>query len=194
MGEAPSRLIRISTIDGSYTDLGSLGLPMTAVAGVIDENSQYWLIDAANIYYSVVNLVPGAHFGAVVHQSPTGSTLDTIEDWAFVPGSIGGNKLYGLASSEIDSGIFATILIGFDRQTLAWTRIQIFPQLGPAVAKYQAVFAGVDSVFAVDSITGNVYSFTLPHSGNPAVAVRIVGINSGPTSGLADGARCLIAV
>lgn len=189
MGAAPSRLIRISTQDGSYTDLGSLGLTSTAVAGVVDENSQYWLLNAANTAWTQVNLVPGsATFGTVVASGTTTAPAQRISDWAWVPGTAGGNNLYGISSQSGLLGVVTTNLVAFNRATHTFTTPAQY--LGIGVGNYQSVFAGINSVIAADSNTGTVYNFALPNTGLSLTAVPLVTLAGGPTTGLADGARC----
>ncbi|KAI1857364.1 uncharacterized protein JN550_013244 [Neoarthrinium moseri] len=189
MGSAPSSLIRISTNDGSYTNLGSLGLTATAVAGVVDENAQYWLTDATNTRWTQVDLLPGsATFGQVVASGTTTAPSAVVKDWAYVVGTVGGNNLYGISTSSNLFGIVTTTLQRFNRATHTWTAAQTYVGLG--LLNYQSVFAGVNSVYAADSISGTVYNFALPGSGLSLVGIPIVTLAGGPTLGLADGARC----
>lgn len=194
MGTAPSRLIRISTTDGSYTNLGSLGLSATAVAGVIDENSQYWLIDATNTRWTQVNLTPGAAtFGQVVASGTTTVPTSVVRDWAYVPGAAGGSNLFGVSTTTNLLGVVTTTLQAFNRVSHTWIAVQTSVGLG--IGNYQSVFAGVDSVYAADSNTGTVFQFALAGTGIGLSIVSLpqVALAGGPTTGLADAARCVRA-
>ncbi|KAK6070083.1 hypothetical protein SCUP234_10326 [Seiridium cupressi] len=192
-GAAPSTLVQISTADGSSASLGSLGLSFTPVAGVVDENSQYWVTNAANTAWAQVNLVPGsATFGAVVASGTSAAPGHTVADWAWVPGTNGGNNLYGFGRSAPSSITTGTYLMRWNRSTHVWSVAASYLNV-LLPANYQSVFAGQNQVFAADSLTGTVYSYSLPGNGITAVALPVVTLAGGPTTGLADGARCVMA-
>ncbi|KAK9414913.1 hypothetical protein SUNI508_10856 [Seiridium unicorne] len=192
-GAAPSTLVQISTADGSSASLGSLGLSFTPVAGVVDENSQYWLTNAANTAWAQVNLVPGsATFGAVVASGTSAAPAHTVADWAWVPGTNGGNNLYGVGRSTLLGVTTGTYLMQWNRSTHVWSVAASYLNV-LLPANYQSVFAGQNQVFAADSLTGTVYSYSLPGNGITAVALPVVTLAGGPTTGLADGARCVMA-
>ncbi|KAK6083336.1 proline rich protein [Seiridium cupressi] len=141
-GAAPSTLVQISTADGSSASLGSLGLSFTPVAGVVDENSQYWLTNAANTAWAQVNLVPGfATFGAVVASGTSAAPGHTVADWAWVPGTNGGNNLYGVGRSAPSSITTGTYLMRWNRSTHVWSVAASYLNV-LLPANYQSVFAG----------------------------------------------------
>ncbi|KAH6655797.1 hypothetical protein BKA67DRAFT_534706 [Truncatella angustata] len=195
MGAAPSRLIRISTTTGAYTDLRSLNLTSTPVAGVVDENSQYWLTNAANTAWTQVDLLPGsATFGRIVASGTSPAPAYTVSDWAWIPGTAGGNYLWGVSYEAGLLGLTGTSrLMAWNRSTKIWTTsTAITGVLSGSLINYQSVFAGgTDTLYAADSSTGQLYTFPLPGSGLATAQVALG--NSFGLATIADGARCAAA-
>jgi hypothetical protein len=200
MGAAPSRLIRISTVDGSYTDLGSLNLNSTAVAGVVDEAGQYWLTNAANTAWTQVNLVPGAStfapstYGKVVASGTSVGPAYPVSDWAYVP-VYGGNALWGLGYNAGLLGTATTYLMQWSRATKVWSTSSLFlnvvPLLTGNTANWQSVFADQSGLlYGTDSATGQLFSFAMPGDGLGLLA-SYIATDAG--AAVADAARCVTA-
>lgn len=187
LGSSPTDLIKISTADGSYTTVLTVTINANYIAGVIDENSQYWLIDDTNSHWAQVDVLPGSvYYGQLMGSGPTTPAFsDVVNDWAYVPGNLGGNQLYGIASG-VASGINANLLVAFDRTAHTWEFVS--QTVATVIPKFQSVISGVDSVLAVDSLTGKMYYFPLP--GNSKLGREVTELSGLQATGLADGARC----
>ncbi|ETS76289.1 hypothetical protein PFICI_11676 [Pestalotiopsis fici W106-1] len=212
MGAAPSRLIRISPSNGSYTDLGSLNLTANAVAGVIDENAQYWLLDATNTRWTQVNLFPGTTtVNRIVGSGVTPNTpAHTVGDWTYVPGT-GNNALYGVGWSTTGGllPVRTNYLERFDRSTKVWSEPALFPDitpllLGATTRNWQSVYStdnglvgqvGVTgTLFATDSVSGSTFYFTVLPDG---ITGSLIGTDLGIATiaqniVTADAARCAV--
>ncbi|ETS83601.1 hypothetical protein PFICI_05477 [Pestalotiopsis fici W106-1] len=194
-GSAPSRLLRISTADGSTQDMGSLNLTTTYNTGVVDESSQYWIINTAGTSWVQIDLRPGlSTFGRTVASGTSATPAYAVQDWAWVPGANGGNYLYGLGST---TGLLGgTYLMQWNRATKTWantyTYLNILGLLEGSTANWASVWAGQDgTLFGYDNGSGQVYNFVLPTSGALNLNLLAAQVATGSKASLSDGARCV---
>jgi hypothetical protein len=195
-GPAPSRLLRISTADGSTQDMGSLNLTTTYNTGVVDESSQYWIINTAGTSWAQVDLRPGSStFGRTVATGTSPTPSYTVQDWAWVPGANGGNYLYGLGST---SGLLGggTYLMQWSRATKTWANtyayLNLLGSLAGSTANWASVWAGQDgTLFGYDNGSGQVYNFVLPTAGALNLNLLAAQVGAGSKASLSDGARCV---
>lgn len=209
-GAAPSRLIRISPTTGAYADLGSLNLTATAIAGVIDENAQFWLLDATNTRWTQVNLFPGTTtVYKTVASGVTSPPANLVQDWAYVPGT-GNNALYGVGFATTGGllPVRTDFLERFDRSTHIWSQPAQFPDvaslIGASTRNFQSVYSTdngligavglTGTLYATDSISGDTFTFTVLPDG---ITGSLIGTNLGiPAIGTnivtADAARCAV--
>lgn len=197
-GAAPSRLLRISTADGSTQDLGSLNLTSTYNAGVVDEASQYWLANTTGTGWAQIDLRPGsATYGRTVATGTSPAPTYPVQDWAWVPGANGGDALYGLGSQPTILG-GSTYLMRWSRSaktwTLVYTYLNLLGTLAGSTANWASVWAGQDgTLFGYDNGSGLVYNFVLPTAGALNLNLLAANVGAGPKAALSDGARCVRA-
>lgn len=195
-GAAPSRLLRISTVDGSTLDLGSLNLTSTFNTGVVDESSQFWIMNTAGTSWVQINLTPGAaNFGKTVASGTSAAPSLPVLDWAWVPGTDGDNSLWGLGYNLVG---LATNLMKWNRATKTWSTstlyLNVLPVLVGNTATWASVFASQDGfLYGVDSASGQVFKFTLPSVSGLSLNLLATYVGTTNTGTVLDGARCVKA-
>ena len=120
-----------------------------------------------------------------------------IFDWAYVPvnphNTPTGRYLYALGHTPIGitQPLGGTALLRFNRDTGVWTTVKQYGAvgvLGITAHTWGAVFASSSgSLYATDSITGQMWKFPLATLGNPTL------ITAYPPQAIIDGARCFNA-
>lgn len=195
-GAFPSRLLQISTATGASTDLGSLNLTQTFNTGVVDENSQFWILSSTSTAWAQIDLRLGSStFGKTVATGTSTAPVRVVLDWAWVPGTNGDNSLWGLG---YDATSLITYLLKWNRSTKVWTTaysyLNVRGALAGSTAVWASVFASQDGyLFGVDNGSGDVYRFSLPNV--TGISLNLFGtyITTTAPATVADGARCVTA-
>lgn len=179
-------------------------------AGDVDEAGTYWAVTTgvtgglgSNVqsYFSVNVDSTSAGYKTIGAQGTT-TIPNPIYDWAYVPlnppNTPAGSYLYALGHTPIvaptvfppslGQPLGGTALLRFNRVTGAWTTVKQYGAvgiLGTTAQTWGAVFASSSgSLYAIDSITGQMWKFPLTTLADPTL------VTAYPPQGIIDGARC----
>jgi hypothetical protein len=177
-------LLRISANGDS-----SIVLPLSITgggipsAGDVDENGQYWATVGGKFWIQV-DLRPGSPTYGTTRASGLASLLNTVPDWAYVPG--GGDALYGFAYTLLG---LSTTLVRFDRTLKLWTIVKDFGNIAGSNT-WGAVYTGADGyLYGSENTSGQIWRFPVPGTVNANTSP--LKIANGPAYSSNDGARCI---
>ncbi|KAF9769226.1 hypothetical protein IL306_013387, partial [Fusarium sp. DS 682] len=187
LGCKRSGLIRIAK-DGRWEVL-NLVIGTNAISmGDVDDQGLFWVSEGGGKWWCV-DLRPGSSTFGKLLNSGTSNTdlLSGVGDWAYVPG--GGNYLYALQASVIESGLLRTNIVRWSTTTQKWERYQTYPGLVLTALNlvWGAVMAAPDNtLFAQETVLGQTWKFSLSTTANPTpipggAILNLLG---------SDGARC----
>lgn len=187
LGCKRSGLIRIAK-DGRWEVL-DLVIGTNAISmGDVDDQGRFWVSEGGGKWWCI-DLRPTSNTFGQLLSSGTSATnlLSGVGDWAYVPG--GGNYLYALQASVIESGLLRTNIVRWSLTTQKWERFQSYPNLILTTLNlvWGAVMAAPDgTLFAQETVLGQTWKFTLGSTANPTA------IPGGAILNLlgSDGARC----
>jgi len=181
--EFTASIVKVGS-NGASTSLGlPAGIPSTATirTGDFDLAGHYWGLDVVNGNWYEVDYAPGsATYGQVLASGtlsvPTGASEIPL-DWSFING-----KLYAVVSSTTGPG---TQLLVFDPATGTMSIAGALPNV-PA-GRYGAAYTDLaGDLFVSNNDTGEIYRINISN-------FTSIDVNTGPVSGLNDGARCALA-
>ncbi|KAF5000440.1 hypothetical protein FGRMN_1771 [Fusarium graminum] len=185
LGCPQSQLIRIAK-DGQYEMLPLILTTNTISMGDVDSQGILWVSESGNKWWSV-DLRRGANFGKLINSGTSDiGLLNGVGDWAYVPG--GGNYLYSVQASVIESGLLRTNIVRWPLATQKWERYQSYPNLLLTALNliWGAVVAAPGGVlFAQENLLGQTWRFTLGSTESPTALQGGAILN---LSG--DGAKC----
>ncbi|KIL93233.1 hypothetical protein FAVG1_03210 [Fusarium avenaceum] len=185
LGGPKSQIIRIAK-NGAYEAL-SLTIPSNMIdMGDVDDQGRFWVSESGKKWWCI-DVKPGSSTYGKLLSSGTSATdiLSGVGDWAFVPN--GGNYLYAIQASIIESGLMRTNIVRWSLTTNTWERYQSYPSLVLTALNlvWGAVMAGPGVIYAQENLLGQTWKFQLGSSGNPT------SIPGGAILNLqGDGARC----
>ncbi|EXL96408.1 hypothetical protein FOIG_11364 [Fusarium odoratissimum NRRL 54006] len=187
LGCKRSGLIRIAK-DGRWEVL-DLVIGTNAISmGDVDDQGRFWVSEGGGKWWCI-DLRPTSNTFGQLLSSGTSATnlLSGVGDWAYVPG--GGNYLYAVQASVIESGLLRTNIVRWSLTTQKWERFQSYPNLILTTLNlvWGAVMAAPDgTLFAQETVLGQTWKFTLGSTANPTA------IPGGAILNLlgSDGARC----
>ncbi|KAG8667397.1 hypothetical protein FPOAC1_012228 [Fusarium poae] len=187
LGGAQSQVIRIAQ-DGQYQTLSVTVPSNTITMGDVDDQGRLWLSESGKRWWCVdVNPTSPTVNKVIANGTSSADIISGIGDWAFVPG--GGDYLYAVQASIIESGLMRTNIVRWSRTTRTWERYQSYPNLVLTSLNlvWGAVWAGPGgTLYAQENLLGQTWKFTLGSSANP------VSIPGGSIANLkGDGARCI---
>jgi hypothetical protein len=185
LGCPQSQLIRIAK-NGNYEVLPLVISSNSISMGDVDNQGRLWVSEGGGKWWSI-DLRRGANFGKLISSGT--SNIDLISgvgDWAYVPG--GGDYLYAVQASVIESGLLRTNIVRWSLTTQKWERYQSYPNLLLTALNliWGAVMAAPDgSLYAQENLLGQTWRFTLGSTANPT------SIQGGAILNLSgDGAKC----
>ncbi|RGP79636.1 hypothetical protein FLONG3_2384, partial [Fusarium longipes] len=187
LGGAQSQIVRIAS-DGQYQTL-SLTLPSNTITmGDVDDQGRLWLSESGKRWWCIdLNPTSATVNQMIANGTSTADIISGVGDWAYVPG--GGDYLYSVQASIIESGLMRTNIVRWSRTTHTWERYQSYPNLVLTSLNlvWGAVWAGPGgTLYAQENLLGQTWKFTLGSSSNP------VAIPGGAIANLqGDGARCI---
>jgi mucin-19 len=187
LGCKRSGLIRIAK-DGRWEVL-DLVIGTNAISmGDVDDQGRFWVSEGGGRWWCIDLRPTSTTFGKVL-SSGTSNTdlLSGVGDWAYVPG--GGNYLYALQASVIESGLLRTNIVRWSTTTQKWERYQSYPGLILTTLNlvWGAVMAAPDgTLFGQESVLGQTWKFSLSSTANPTpipggAILNLLG---------SDGAKC----
>ncbi|KAJ0134402.1 Uncharacterized protein HZ326_22540 [Fusarium oxysporum f. sp. albedinis] len=185
LGCPSSQLIRIAK-NGAYETL-PLTIPSNMIdMGDVDDQGRFWVSENGKKWWCIDVNPASPTFGKLL-SSGTSATdiLAGVGDWAYVPG--GGDYLYAVQASVIESGLLRTNIVRWSRTTHTWERYQSYPNLVLTATNlvWGAVMAGPNTLWAQENLLGQTWRFTIGSSANPTP------IPGGSILNLqGDGARC----
>ncbi|RKK16154.1 hypothetical protein BFJ65_g9725 [Fusarium oxysporum f. sp. cepae] len=185
LGCPSSQLIRIAK-NGAYETL-PLTIPSNMIdMGDVDDQGRFWVSENGKKWWCIDVNPASPTFGKLL-SSGTSATdiLAGVGDWAYVPG--GGDYLYAVQASAIESGLLRTNIVRWSRTTHTWERYQSYPNLVLTATNlvWGAVMAGPNTLWAQENLLGQTWRFTIGSSANPTP------IPGGSILNLqGDGARC----
>ncbi|KAH7199320.1 hypothetical protein DER44DRAFT_671732 [Fusarium oxysporum] len=185
LGCPSSQLIRIAK-NGAYETL-PLTIPSNMIdMGDVDDQGRFWISENGKKWWCIDVNPASPTFGKLL-SSGTSATdiLAGVGDWAYVPG--GGDYLYAVQASVIESGLLRTNIVRWSRTTHTWERYQSYPNLVLTATNlvWGAVMAGPNTLWAQENLLGQTWRFTIGSSANPTP------IPGGSILNLqGDGARC----
>ncbi|KAF4333314.1 hypothetical protein FBEOM_12868 [Fusarium beomiforme] len=185
LGCPSSQLIRIAK-NGAYEAL-SLTIPSNMIdMGDVDDQGRFWVAENGKKWWCIDVNPASSTFGKLLSSGT--SAIDIISgvgDWAYVPG--GGDYLYAVQASVIESGLLRTNIVRWSRTTHIWERYQSYPNLVLTATNlvWGAVMAGPNTLWAQENLLGQTWRFTLGSTADPTP------IPGGSILNLqGDGARC----
>jgi hypothetical protein len=187
LGGAQSQIIRIAS-DGQYQTL-SVTIPSNTITmGDVDDQGHLWLSESGKRWWCIdLNPTSSTAYKMIANGTSTADLISGVGDWAYVPG--GGDYLYAVQASIIESGLMRTNIVRWSRTTHTWERYQSYPSLVLTSLNlvWGAVWAGPSgTLYAQENLLGQTWKFTLGSSSNP------VAIPGGTIANLqGDGARCI---
>ncbi|KAL4729219.1 hypothetical protein ACLX1H_003630 [Fusarium chlamydosporum] len=187
LGCPKSQLVRIAS-NGAY-ELLPLTIPSNMLdMGDVDDQGRLWVSESGAKWWCVDLNPKSANFGKLINSGQsTTNLLSGVGDWAYVPG--GGDYLYAVQASVIESGLMRTNIVRWSRTTHVWERYQTYPNLLLTSLNlvWGAVMAGPGgTLYAQENLLGQTWKFTLGSTANP---VQIPGGSIANLQG--DGARCI---
>ncbi|KAF4957916.1 hypothetical protein FGADI_2745 [Fusarium gaditjirri] len=187
LGCKRSGLIRIAK-DGRWEVL-DLVIGTNAISmGDVDDQGRLWVSESGGRWWCVDLRPTSSTFGELLSSGTSATNLlSGVGDWAYVPG--GGNYLYAVQASVIESGLLRTNIVRWSLTTQKWERYQTYPNLILTTLNlvWGAVMAAPDgTLFAQETVLGQTWKFTLGSAANPTA------IPGGAILNLlgSDGARC----
>ncbi|GKU18141.1 unnamed protein product [Fusarium langsethiae] len=189
LGCAQSQLIRIAK-NGGYETL-KLTIPSNMVdMGDVDEQGRFWVSENGKKWWCIDVNPASSTFGKLLNSGTSATDIISgVGDWAYVPG--GGDYLYAIQASVIESGLLRTNIVRWSRTTFTWSRYQSYPNLVLTSLNlvWGAVMAGPDgTLYGQENLLGQTWKFTLGNTANPTA------IPGGSIANLqGDGARCIDA-
>ncbi|KAF4953013.1 hypothetical protein FSARC_12493 [Fusarium sarcochroum] len=187
LGGCPqSQLIRIAR-NGGY-QLLAVTLETNAISmGDIDDQGRLWVSESGKKWWSIDVKPKSATYLKVTTGTSAADLLSGVGDWSYVPG--GGNYLYSVQASVIESGLLRTNIVRWSLDTQKWERYQSYPGLLLTALNliWGATMASPDgTLYAQENLLGQTWKFTLGTSADP------VSIPGGAILNLSgDGARCI---
>ena len=184
-----SQLIRIAS-NGAYQALPATIPSNTITMGDVDEQGRLWVSESGKKWWCL-DVKPGSStFGKVLNSGT--SAIDIISgvgDWAYVPG--GGDYLYAIQTSLIESGLLRTNIVRWSRSTFTWSIYQKYTNfvLTSLNLEWGAVMAGPGgTLYGQENLLGQTWRFNINSTANPTQ------IPGGAILNLqGDGARCSTA-
>ncbi|KAM0416438.1 hypothetical protein ACHAPD_005364 [Fusarium lateritium] len=188
LGCASSQLIRIAK-NGGYETL-KLTVPSNMIdMGDVDEQGRFWVSENGKKWWCIDVNPASSTFGKLLNSGTSATDLISgVGDWAYVPG--GGDYLYAIQASVIESGLLRTNIVRWSRTTHTWSRYQSYPNLVLTSTNlvWGAVMAGDNTLYGQENLLGQTWKFTLGSTANPTP------IPGGSIANLqGDGARCIDA-
>jgi hypothetical protein len=185
LGCPQSQLIRIAK-NGNHEVLPLIIESNSISMGDIDNQGRLWVSEGGGKWWSI-DLRRGANFGKLISSGTSSiGLISGVGDWAYVPG--GGDYLYAVQASVIESGLLRTNIVRWSLTTQKWERYQTYPNLLLTALNliWGAVMAAPDgSLFAQENLLGQTWKFTLGSTANPT------SIPGGAILNLSgDGAKC----
>ncbi|TVY65237.1 hypothetical protein Focb16_v015660 [Fusarium oxysporum f. sp. cubense] len=187
LGCKRSGLIRIAK-DGRWEVL-DLVIGTNAISmGDVDDQGRFWVSEGGGKWWCIDLRPTSSTFGQLLSSGTSATNLlSGVGDWAYVPG--GGNYLYAVQASVIESGLLRTNIVRWSLTTQKWERFQSYPNLILTTLNlvWGAVMAAPDgTLFAQETVLGQTWKFTLGSTANPTA------IPGGAILNLlgSDGARC----
>ncbi|KAF5708783.1 hypothetical protein FGLOB1_6242 [Fusarium globosum] len=187
LGCKRSGLIRIAK-DGRWEVL-DLVIGTNAISmGDVDDQGRFWVSEGGGRWWCIDLRPTSTTFGKLLDSGTSATNLlSGVGDWAYVPG--GGNYLYAVQASVIESGLLRTNIVRWSLTTQKWERFQTYPNLILTTLNlvWGAVMAAPDgTLFAQETVLGQTWKFTLGSAANPTA------IPGGAILNLlgSDGARC----
>ncbi|WZH40867.1 hypothetical protein QYS62_001805 [Fusarium acuminatum] len=189
LGCPSSQLIRIAK-NGAYQALPATIPSNTITMGDVDEQGRLWVSESGKKWWCL-DVKPGsATFGKVLNSGTSAvDIISGVGDWAYVPG--GGDYLYAIQASIIQSGLLRTNIVRWSRTTYTWSIHQTYPNLVLTSLNlvWGAVMAGPGgTLYGQENLLGQTWRFNINSSSNPT------SIPGGAILNLqGDGARCIDA-
>ncbi|UZP36727.1 hypothetical protein NXS19_004543 [Fusarium pseudograminearum] len=188
-GCASSQLIRIAQ-NGAYQALSATIPSNTITMGDIDEQGRLWVSESGRKWWCL-DVKPGSStFGKVLASGTSAvDIISGVGDWAYVPG--GGDYLYAIQTSLIESGLLRTNIVRWSRTTHTWSIYQRYTNfiLTSLNLEWGAVMAGPGgTLYGQENLLGQTWRFNINSTANPTE------IPGGAILNLqGDGARCSTA-
>ncbi|KAJ3502925.1 hypothetical protein NM208_g16617 [Fusarium decemcellulare] len=157
--------------------------------GEVDDQGRFWISESGKKWWSI-DVKPGStNFGKILTTGTSAANLlSGVADWAYVPG--GGNYLYSVQLSVVESGLLRTNLVRWSLDTNTWERFRSYNNLLLALnVVWGATFGTADgNLFAQEDLLGGTYKFAITTSETSPTTLPpgdILNLAGG------DGARCI---